>query len=125
MYGSHDSVPSLVKSDNTPCEPIPHQRHKQFFRSRPISTLVYDRLDPQTLGALIALYEHKIFVQGIIWNINSFDQWGVERGKQHTKRLLTAISDQKGISDPRSSDIDDDSSTHGLIEWWKSRHSLL
>ena len=59
--------------------------------NHPTTTLVYERLDPQTLGALLALYEHKVFVQGAIWNINSFDQWGVEHGKRNTQRLLSRL----------------------------------
>jgi glucose-6-phosphate isomerase len=81
--------------------------HKVFPGNRPSNTLLYKRLDPQTLGMLVALYEHKIFVQGIIWGINSFDQWGVELGKQLARELLPLV---KGESDtPR------DSSTDGLI----------
>ena len=56
--------------------------HRVFPGNRPSNTIVLQRLDPCSLGALIALYEHKVFVQGAIWNINSFDQWGVELGKQ-------------------------------------------
>lgn len=62
--------------------------HRIFPGNRPSTTLMMDRLDPKTLGALIAAYEHKVFVQGIIWNINSFDQWGVELGKQLANRIL-------------------------------------
>lgn len=64
------------------------QSYKNCPGDRPSNTLVYDHLSPQTLGALIALYEHKVFVQGIIWGINSFDQWGVELGKTLVKQLL-------------------------------------
>ena len=56
--------------------------HKVFPGNKPTNSILFDKLTPRTLGRLIALYEHKIFVQGIIWNINSFDQWGVELGKQ-------------------------------------------
>jgi glucose-6-phosphate isomerase len=62
--------------------------HKVFPGNCPTNTLIYRRLDPETLGALIALYEHKVFVQGAIWDINSFDQWGVELGKALATRLL-------------------------------------
>jgi glucose-6-phosphate isomerase len=62
--------------------------HKMFPGNRPTSTIVLPRLTPRTLGALIALYEHKVFVQGTVWNINSFDQWGVELGKQLAGRIL-------------------------------------
>jgi glucose-6-phosphate isomerase len=56
--------------------------HKVFPGNKPTSTLLFDKLDPHTLGMLIALYEHKVFVQSVVWNINPFDQWGVELGKQ-------------------------------------------
>jgi glucose-6-phosphate isomerase len=65
--------------------------HKVFTGNRPTNTLLLDRLDPRALGMLIALYEHKVFVQGVIWNINSFDQWGVELGKQLAKAILPEL----------------------------------
>lgn len=65
--------------------------HRVFTGNRPSTTLVYDVLDPFTLGQIIALYEHKIFVQGVIWGINSYDQWGVELGKVLAKSLLPAV----------------------------------
>jgi glucose-6-phosphate isomerase len=83
--------------------------HKVFPGNRPTSTLIYRRLDPRTLGRLIALYEHKVFVQGAVWNINSFDQWGVELGKALATRLLPVIRD--------SAPADGfDASTKGLVE---------
>ena len=66
--------------------------HKVFTGNRPSNTFLFTRLTPRTLGRLIALYEHKIFVQGIIWDINSFDQWGVELGKQLAKAIYPALS---------------------------------
>ena len=63
--------------------------HKQYPGNRPSSILTLEKLTARNLGALIALYEHKVFVQGVIWNINSFDQWGVELGKEMAKKLLT------------------------------------
>ena len=71
-----------------------------------------DEITPYNLGSLIALYEHKIFVQGIIWNIFSFDQWGVEYGKQLASKILPKIQDEKEVSTF-------DSSTNGLINQWK------
>ena len=65
--------------------------HKVFPGNQPSSTLLLTRLDPQTLGALIALYEHKVFVQGVVWGLNSFDQWGVELGKAVASSILPAI----------------------------------
>jgi len=88
--------------------------HKVFAGNRPTNTLLFDRLTPRTLGRLIALYEHKIFVQGVIWNVNSYDQWGVELGKQLANAILPELSSEG----PASSH---DSSTNGLINRWKSR----
>lgn len=68
--------------------------HKVFPGNKPSNTLLFDRLDPHTLGMLIALYEHKVFVQGIVWNINSFDQWGVELGKQLAGKILPELLDK-------------------------------
>ena len=61
--------------------------HKVFAGNRPSNTILLSELTPKSLGALIALYEHKVFVQGVIWNVNSFDQWGVELGKQLAKTI--------------------------------------
>lgn len=69
--------------------------HRSFDGGRPSSTLLAERLDPHTLGALTALYEHSVFVQGIIWNIDSFDQWGVELGK-HLAASISADLAAKG-----------------------------
>jgi glucose-6-phosphate isomerase len=83
--------------------------HKVFAGNKPSTTILYKQLDPFTLGRLIAMYEHKIFVQGIIWNVNSYDQWGVELGKQLAKELLPMVQG-KETADER------DSSTAGLID---------
>jgi len=82
--------------------------HKCFPGNRPTNSILIDKLTPHNLGALIALYEHKIFVQGIIWNINSFDQWGVELGKQ----LAKAIQPELEVGGEVGAH---DSSTNGLI----------
>jgi len=66
--------------------------HKIFPGNRPTNSLVYRKLTPRTLGRLIALYEHKVFVQGVIWNVNSYDQWGVELGKQLAKVILPELT---------------------------------
>ncbi|MEO0321331.1 MAG: glucose-6-phosphate isomerase [Myxococcota bacterium] len=66
--------------------------HKVFEGNRPTNTILFDRLDAKTLGTLLALYEHRIFVQGVIWGVNSFDQWGVELGKQLAKKILPELS---------------------------------
>ena len=84
--------------------------HKVFSGNRPTSTFLYTSLTPRMLGRLIALYEHKVFTQGVIWNIDSFDQWGVELGKELAGRLVPIVSD------PKASTAALDSSTAGLIE---------
>jgi len=66
-------------------------RHMVFEGNNPTNTLLIDKLSPQTLGSLLALYEHKIFVQGVIWNLNSFDQWGIELGKRLAQQILNDI----------------------------------
>lgn len=87
--------------------------HKVFEGNKPTNSILFRRLTPRTLGSLIALYEHKIFVQGIIWNINSFDQWGVELGKQLAKRILPELEGPEPVSGH-------DCSTNGLINYFKS-----
>jgi len=86
--------------------------HKVFEGNRPTNSILFKALTPRTLGALIAMYEHKIFTQGVIWNINSFDQWGVELGKQLAKVILPELT----TSDPVTSH---DPSTNGLINYYK------
>jgi len=88
--------------------------HRHFEGSRPTNTICLDRLDPASLGALLALYEHKVFVQGAIWNINSFDQWGVELGK----KLAVTIEGEFAQADAPSGH---DSSTQGLIQRFRQR----
>jgi glucose-6-phosphate isomerase len=73
---------------------------------------MFQRLTPRTLGSLIAMYEHKIFTQGVIWNINSFDQWGVELGKQLAKAILPELSAAGKVTSH-------DASTNGLINYYK------
>ncbi len=67
--------------------------HRSFPGDRPSTTILYDQLDPKTLGTLIALYEHKVFVESVLWGINAFDQWGVELGKELAKQITPALSD--------------------------------
>ncbi len=90
--------------------------HKVFTGNRPTNSILLQKLTPRTLGRLIALYEHKIFTQGIIWNINSFDQWGVELGKQLAKAILPELEADGEVTSH-------DSSTNGLINAYKSRRT--
>lgn len=86
--------------------------YKVFEGNRPTNSILFKKLTPRTLGSLIAMYEHKIFVQGIIWNIYSFDQWGVELGKQLAKKILPKLSSEDKVTDH-------DGSTSGLINAYK------
>ena len=87
--------------------------HKVFPGNRPTNTLLFDRLDPHTLGMLVALYEHKAFVQGVIWNIDSFDQWGVELGKQLAGKILPELRGAAASAH--------DASTSALIDCYRKR----
>lgn len=87
--------------------------HKVFEGNRPTNSILFKMLTPKTLGSLIAMYEHKIFVQSIIWNINAFDQWGVELGKQLAKVILPELKDEKTVETH-------DASTNGLINYYKT-----
>lgn len=109
---------ALMLGDQAIEEDGPRPVHKRYRGNQPSSTLLLERLTPATLGALIALYEHKVFVQATIWDINPFDQWGVELGKQiagETQRLLEQHDDLASMDD----------STRGLIEaaWAAERGS--
>lgn len=86
---------------------------KIFPGNNPTNSILFKKLTPYTLGALVAMYEHKIFVQGVIWNILSFDQWGVELGKHLAKLILPELQDESEVTSH-------DSSTNGLINAWKA-----
>ncbi|WP_210486473.1 glucose-6-phosphate isomerase [Rufibacter aurantiacus] len=86
---------------------------KVFEGNRPTNSILFKQLDPRTLGSLLAMYEHKIFVQGVIWNVYSFDQWGVELGKQLAKQILPELTSAEEVTSH-------DSSTNGLIKQFKA-----
>jgi glucose-6-phosphate isomerase len=100
-----------ARAEGAPEDLVPH---KTFPGNRPSTSVVFDLLTPRALGRLVAMYEHKIFVQGAIWNINSFDQWGVELGKQLAKKIEPEL---KSIGQVTSHDA----STNGLINYCKGR----
>jgi glucose-6-phosphate isomerase len=85
---------------------------KTFAGNRPSNSFLFQKLTPETLGSLIALYEHKIFTQGVIWNINSFDQMGVELGKQLARAILPELESEEPITSH-------DASTNALIDYYK------
>src|SRR5437764_15120073 len=95
-----------VKAEGTPDWLVPH---RVFEGNRPSNTLLADRLTPETLGKLIALYEHSVFTQGVIWNIDSFDQWGVELGKVLAQHIIPEL--ENGAE----AELKHDSSTNTLI----------
>jgi glucose-6-phosphate isomerase len=88
--------------------------HKVFEGNRPSTSILIQKITPRSLGSLIALYEHRIFVQGIVWDVNSFDQWGVELGKQLAKAILPELTSSNAVKSH-------DSSTNGLINACKKR----
>ena len=107
-----DVVAELKASGKTDLEIEKLASHKIFAGNKPTNSILFKKLTPKILGSLIALYEHKIFVQGVIWNIFSFDQWGVELGKQLANRILPEIKDDQPV-------YSHDSSTNGLINAFK------
>ena len=98
-----------LRKENVSAELMPY---KLFSGNRPTNSFLVKQITPAALGALIALYEHKIFVQGVIWNIYSFDQWGVELGKQLANKILPELTNEASINSH-------DASTNGLINAFK------
>jgi len=99
-----------VKSEGTPDWLVPH---RVFEGNRPSNTILAERLDPETLGKFIALYEHSVFTQGVVWNIDSFDQWGVELGKVLAQRIIPELEN------PAEPVLSHDSSTNTLIRRYR------
>jgi glucose-6-phosphate isomerase len=106
-------VAEFEKADKKPQDYQKLVPFKVFGGNHPTNSILFKQLNPRTLGSLLALYEHKIFVQGIIWNVFSFDQWGVELGKQLANSILPQLRNDAKIEQF-------DSSTNGLINAWKS-----
>jgi glucose-6-phosphate isomerase len=99
-----------VEAEGTPKWLVPH---RVFDGNRPSSTILAERLTPETLGKLVALYEHSVFTQGAIWNIDSFDQWGVELGKVLAQRIIPELESATEL------DLSHDSSTNNLIRFYR------
>jgi len=106
----------LVSSGKSDSEVEKILPHKQFQGNKPTNSLVFEKLTPFTLGLLIAMYEHKIFVQGVVWNINSYDQWGVELGKQLAKVIQPELTADEAATAH-------DASTNGLINFIREHQS--
>jgi glucose-6-phosphate isomerase len=103
-----------VRAEGTPDWLVPH---RTFPGNRPSSTLLVDQLSPHSLGVLIALYEHIVFVQGTIWNIDSFDQWGVELGKVLAQRIAPELAAAPDAP------LEHDSSTNTLIRYYRQHRA--
>jgi len=100
----------VVKREGAPDALVPH---KEFDGNRPTTTILAERLTPAVLGALIALYEHAVFTQGVIWNLDSFDQWGVELGKVLAAKIVPELTS------PTPPALAHDSSTNALIRRYR------
>jgi glucose-6-phosphate isomerase len=109
-------TPDQVKAEGTPDWLVPH---RVFEGNRPSNTLIAERLTPETLGKLIALYEHSVFTQGVIWNIDSFDQWGVELGKVLAQHIIAELESE------REPTLGHDSSTNNLIRRYRKLKEAL
>jgi len=108
-------TPDQVKAEGTPDWLVPH---RVFEGNRPSNTILAERLTPETLGKMVALYEHSVFTQGAIWQINSFDQWGVELGKVLAQRIIPELESQ---ADPN---FNHDSSTNNLISRYRKQKGI-
>jgi glucose-6-phosphate isomerase len=108
-------TPSEVKAEGTPDWLVPH---RVFEGNRPSNTILADRLTPEVLGKLVALYEHSVFTQGAIWNINSFDQWGVELGKALAQRIIPELEGTAEL------ELGHDSSTNNLIRRYRKMKGI-
>jgi glucose-6-phosphate isomerase len=109
-------TPEQVKAEGTPDWLVPH---RVFEGNRPSNTILADKLTPETLGKLVALYEHSVFTQGVIWNIDSFDQWGVELGKVLAQRIIPELESE---TEPK---LNHDSSTNNLIRRYRRSKEAL
>jgi glucose-6-phosphate isomerase len=107
-------TPERVRAEGTPEWLLPH---RTFDGNRPSTTLLAERLTPQCLGKLVALYEHSVFTQGVIWRINSFDQWGVELGKELAQRIIPELDQAADVP------LGHDSSTNALIRRYRLHRS--
>jgi glucose-6-phosphate isomerase len=109
-------TPDEVKAEGTPDWLVPH---RVFAGNHPSNTILAERLTPETLGKLVALYEHSVFTQGVIWDIDSFDQWGVELGKVLAQRIIAELESK------REPTLSHDSSTNNLIRRYRKLQETL
>jgi len=112
---SIQEVKAAMKKANCDVSEIQNlSTHKVMEGNKPSNTILFEKLTPKTLGSLIAMYEHKVFVQGVIWRVNSFDQWGVELGKSQGNKVLSKITNP-------AEELNMDSSTNELIKLYRAR----
>jgi glucose-6-phosphate isomerase len=116
MYAQAEALafgktPEEVRAEGTPEWLVPH---RTFEGNRPSNTILAERLTPESLGKLVALYEHSVFTQGAIWQIDSFDQWGVELGKVLAKQIIPEVENAD------ESLLQHDSSTNALIRRYRN-----
>lgn len=115
---TEEEVREVLEAERRPQDEIDAlAAHKIFPGDRPTNAILFEKLTPEILGALVALYEHKVFCHGVLWGVNSFDQWGVELGKTLAKTILPEIAPLKNAVAPATRH---DSSTNGLINWINS-----
>ena len=105
-----------VEAEGTPKWLVPH---RVFEGNRPSNMILAERLTPETLGKLVALYEHAVFTQGVIWNLDSFDQWGVELGKVLAQRIIPELESK---AEPK---LTHDSSTNQLIRYYRKHKETV
>src|SRR3989475_3014855 len=103
-------------AEGTPDRLVPH---RTFEGNRPSNTVLAERLTPETLGKLVALYEHSVFTQGVVWDVDSFDQWGVELGKVLAQRIIPELDSK---TEPK---LDHDSSTNNMIRRYRMRKDAV
>jgi glucose-6-phosphate isomerase len=117
VFAQSEALAFGKPSDEVAAEGVPEWLvpHRTFLGNQPSSTLLLDRLTPAALGKLVALYEHNVFTQSVIWNINAFDQWGVELGKKLAQRIVPEL---ESAAEPK---LDHDSSTNALIRQYRQR----
>ena len=101
----------MIRAEGTPEKVVPH---RVMEGNRPTNTILAEQLTPRTLGSLVALYEHSVFTQGVVWEVDSFDQWGVELGKALAARIIPEL---ESAAEP---ELQHDSSTNALIRRYRA-----
>ena len=121
LFAQSEALAFGKTSDEVRAEGVPEKlvAHRTFEGNKPSTTILCERLTPAVLGKLIALYEHSVFTQGVVWQIDSFDQWGVELGKVLAQRIVRELESVNDV------ELQHDSSTNALIGRYRNRKSEL